>query len=1518
MPSIVSIWTRNACVIAISGLSHLSPDCLEQYSGESIVVSGYSAQTSKRKTHGQAIALILIVNFLFPVAGNLGTSHNTLMSTVNLGSSGLSTDISNIMGDSLRDLESETTPGLHQTIAPWPMHLNNPAHTSFVETPAPSTDILFWSNVTGRTYSSPSVADGLVFIGSRGVSGDYMSAFYVENGTLAWRMTTYEQVSGGEGLTSSPAYWNGHVYFGADRIYCLYANNGTVKWTVETGNTHYGDGTPTVANGKVFIGASDWRLYCIDALTGDIIWTFETEKTGAWNYGPLSAPAVVNDFVYVGAADGYVYQINETQPGPNATAGHTFYVADYIYSSAVVANDRVYFGMGHYFTPNDNNRFFVLDANDLGLIWQFDPGTPTSFFSSAAVAYGNVYFASVHGKLYALDALADSPIVKWNYSIGNSWSSPAIADDKLYIGSRPGYIYAFDAIQSGTPTYLWRRSLGGAVDSSPAISDGVVYVGTHGGGGSIYALGELGDFDPPTISDVSAVPDPQEIHESVNVSAVIHDASGIEEALLNVTDPESMQVSNLMLYDSSSGRYYHGHIYDILGTHDFLVFARDKAGNWNTTSGAFTIVDTTPPSISDVTAIPNPQEVLGNVNISAEVADNVQIAAVTAEVFDPMSALLGNFTMEYDPLGGKYFNEVVGDSVGAHTFTVWASDSSGNLASSAGSFTLEDWTNPTISQVTASPDPQEIPGNVNITAHVDDNHVLSGVWVEIFDPSSSPVGNSSMSYDSLSARYYYEDPYGVLGIWSFTVSASDVSGNWDSASGSFLIQDTTAPSIEFVTAIPDPQVIDGFVNISAKVFDNYELLSVDVNITDPDGTVVHDGPMDFNSMTGRHYRNDSYHKIGNYTFVIEANDSEENTRHKGGGFSIGSSPQDLQPPTIWEVAADPDPQQVFGEVNVSAVVTDNWGVRSVRVHVYDPSSTSLGNFSMVLDVSTGRYYYHSTYSMLGNYTFIVWANDTSGNSNSTWRDFLIVDTTMPQITDAKAEPDAQEIFGTSRVSAGVSDNYALEGVWVNITDPLGEGAGNFTMTFLDDVYYYDQTCDLLGSYQFHIWAVDSSDNWNSALVQLQCVDSTRPIVEVVAMPNPQEVHGEVNISAQVTENHQLAGIWVEIHDPNDIPLGNLSMSYDPSQGKYFYLGDYSELGTYNFVVSAVDVSGNWGSETGTFEMRDTTLPWAEAGPDRSILEGDIVTFDASASTDNFGISSYEWSFNDGTDDIVLGGITAQHTFLKTGDFLVQLEVKDYSDNSAADWLWVNVSKRPAPNPPENLSVSEFGLDYITLTWDPPTTNEDGSPLTDLVGYHFYRSLAQGGPYARLTEEPFAETTYTDMYLHPGFRAYYVLTAVNSYGYESVHSNEALGQTVSKGSIVGKVVDDDAEPVALVLVELLGDGEVVLLSTHTNSTGGYRLEDLDSGEYTIRAIKEGYHDASVAVDVDYGDVTLPEPLVLKKIDKAGFIPIWIYIIPIVVAVAAIAILLLKRRRRAKETGISEETESSLDDASAEVF
>ncbi|MFQ5910276.1 MAG: PQQ-binding-like beta-propeller repeat protein [Thermoplasmata archaeon] len=386
------------------------------------------------------------------------------------------------------------------TIYPWPMHLYDPLHRSFTPAPAPDTSDVLWWNTTGSiTYGSPAIAGGMVFIGAGTVSGDYMFAFYQNNGTLAWQTKTVLRVNQGQGLSSSPAYANGYLVFGGDRIYCLYASNGTIKWTVNTGNLNWGDGTPTIAEGKVFIGGSDRKVYAIDLGTGTVLWTFQTLSSGGANYGLYAAPAVWNGYVYVAACDGWLYQILIDQPGPVATEENKFFTGYAMYGSPVIFEGKVYVGNGYYSFTSPNNRFFSLNATDLSLVWEFYPGAPTSFFSSAAIAYDMVFVGSVEGNLYALDSRGNggSTNVIWQYPIGQTWSSPAIASGQVFIGSRSNYLYAFDAVQTGSPQYNWIYNTGGDVDSSPAVSDGKIYVGTHGGGGRIYCFGSPSDFEPP-------------------------------------------------------------------------------------------------------------------------------------------------------------------------------------------------------------------------------------------------------------------------------------------------------------------------------------------------------------------------------------------------------------------------------------------------------------------------------------------------------------------------------------------------------------------------------------------------------------------------------------------------------------------------------------------------------------------------------------------------------------------------------------------------------------------------------------------------------------------------------------------------------------------------------------------------------------------------------------------------------------------------------------------------------------
>ena len=81
----------------------------------------------------------------------------------------------------------------------------------------------------------------------------------------------------------------------------------------------------------------------------------------------------------------------------------------------------------------------------------------------------------------------DQPVdLLWRYYPTGSkvYSSPAVVDGVVYVGSYDGYVYALDA---ATGEMIWRFHTGYNVYSSPAVVDGVVYVGSEDD--HVYALG---------------------------------------------------------------------------------------------------------------------------------------------------------------------------------------------------------------------------------------------------------------------------------------------------------------------------------------------------------------------------------------------------------------------------------------------------------------------------------------------------------------------------------------------------------------------------------------------------------------------------------------------------------------------------------------------------------------------------------------------------------------------------------------------------------------------------------------------------------------------------------------------------------------------------------------------------------------------------------------------------------------------------------------------------------------------
>ncbi len=93
-----------------------------------------------------------------------------------------------------------------------------------------------------------------------------------------------------------------------------------------------------------------------------------------------------------------------------------------------------------------------------------------------------------------------------------------------------------------------------------------------------------------------------------------------------------------------------------------------------------------------------------------------------------------------------------------------------------------------------------------------------------------------------------------------------------------------------------------------------------------------------------------------------------------------------------------------------------------------------------------------------------------------------------------------------------------------------------------------------------------------------------------------------------------------------------------------------------------------------------------------------------------------------------------------------------------------------------ITVNQVGTKSTTLSWIPPTQNEDGSQLMDLAGYKIYYGTSAGNYANEITINNPGITTYIVDNLSPN-TWYFVSTSFNASGVESVFSN-AVSRTIN--------------------------------------------------------------------------------------------------------------------------------------------
>lgn len=290
---------------------------------------------------------------------------------------------------------------------------------------------------------------------------------------------------------------------------------------------------------------------------------------------------------------------------------------------------------------------------------------------------------------------------------------------------------------------------------------------------------------------------------------------------------------------------------------------------------------------------------------------------------------------------------------------------------------------PTVRALTIT-DPAEVGTELmTITANITDPNGIPGDFgtaFAVYNNGSADIATVYLSYNATSELYenntFTIPEHSVIGTWTVTVNGTDTGGLSDTNSTTFTVQDTVAPvasdllpsnntnyaesaSVPVNFTITDLGTID-----TAYITINWSGGIENVTLTNSSG--VWTGTFTTTSTAG------------NYTMETFANDTGGNPANVlTGYFTIG----DLIDPVIQNINDTPDPVDPGQAINFTANVTDNEGVDTVIVGVYN--GTEYNNHTMTCTGAvTDRDCYYDDYDTsisAGTYNYTVYANDTSGN-----------------------------------------------------------------------------------------------------------------------------------------------------------------------------------------------------------------------------------------------------------------------------------------------------------------------------------------------------------------------------------------------------------------------------------------------------------------------------------------------------------------------------------------------------------
>ena len=243
-------------------------------------------------------------------------------------------------------------------------------------------------------------------------------------------------------------------------------------WMAHTGEAVRS--SAAIVDNTVYVGSDDGYVYALALDTGELRWKY-------WLGAPVvSSPAAEGGRVFVGCDDGSLYCLRGTVDGRLTDEQVGEQIWRFRTGGEVAASPLVTVSGLVLFGSKDGNLYAV-NSRTAKLAWLHQTGgpvtaSPTKSERPIPVAVPGasrtekrdiVFCGSEDGILYAIAEKDGAPL--WRVNTGSPIvGMPAVLDSRVYVANRAGQVIA---LEGGSGREIWRQSAGGLVRASLSVSD---------------------------------------------------------------------------------------------------------------------------------------------------------------------------------------------------------------------------------------------------------------------------------------------------------------------------------------------------------------------------------------------------------------------------------------------------------------------------------------------------------------------------------------------------------------------------------------------------------------------------------------------------------------------------------------------------------------------------------------------------------------------------------------------------------------------------------------------------------------------------------------------------------------------------------------------------------------------------------------------------------------------------------------------------------------------------------------